>query len=1240
MRLAALIAVVVALAAPSLAQACSKDDAVFYETFLDTSCLQLPLTNTTLDALGGLRLTTNGTAAVTAWDTDLDFDNGITHESVLFAPVGVRTLARTGTGSAAALTLPTTLLPLSRDAASPVVRPTAATVLDNDNVDDPTVVKVGGQYQMWYSGTAEDGSGPALFLATSTDGTIWARANGGNPVLTGTAGAFDQDGVFGADVVYDPTDTLAPYKMWYSGKADVFGGIGYATSLDGVAWTKYTGSETTPVAVLNHGPAGSADSFSAADPSVLKDGSTWKMWYTGDDSNKKRIAYATSTDGVSWAKGGKVLAPEDPGVSANVQFGAFAPTVWKTATGYSMLLSGRKIVGGGVYQTKILSSSSVDGVSWSNPSPAVNPSGTNTNFDYSNLNAPDLLSDPDAATPFKLYYSGNTLDANGNFHTRIGLATSNNASSFSKVNGAQAGGSVLDVGTLGTSFDARQTSGLSVAAPGGGAPKFAGFYWGTRGSDFKPRLGEATSSDGSSWTKIPVPAGAGGAVFADAVGNTFDKGGDRDPSVLYDAGTYDLYFTGIDASGVSTIGLASTPEVGGTKQPNNASWSARSNVLGVGSGFDANDTGHPSVIKDGASYVMYYTGTDASGVMRIGRATATAAGGPFTRGASAVLDLGAAGSFDATDVKDPVVQKVAASDYRMLYTGVETLDGKTIERIGYATSTDGVSWTKRGVVLDPSQKQYADDEVGVEPTGMLVDGASLHVWSNGVDGTGRTRGDHLTTAYPTPGSPQPGIPSGWATYQLGDSSTSVRDFRQIARTSSGSGVTLWMSFLQPYSSSGNEFWSNYFPVTASSATEALNFLLTVRGVRWQARLSNPAGSPSLDKVELTHAPVSFSPSGGAGSITITPSAGRMVSAWRSLTVNTTLFSPTGAGTGSATARMLDASTGVQVASTPLSTGGDTVLDLSGIPVAAHQSLRAAFDLQSANGQATPRINSFKVLYSSAPLPPPVLTLATTTPGVVYGQPATLTGTLMQNGAPLAGQTVTVLAQPLGTAGFTPAGTATTDASGAFIAAVNPDKLTTYEVGFAGVTSSTVSVAVQHLVTLNVVRKRGKGYFRGRVGPSHPARLVVIQLKKGSGWVTFTKVKTSSRSTFAAVKKLKMRAKYRFRATTAADAEHLAGTSPVVYVVKQKVSLKVVLKGRKAILTGTVTPPHPGKPFSIKMLVGTSTTWVTLAKGKLSSKSTFRLVRKLKPGSYQLRAETPDDRDHFGGQSAVRKIVVS
>ena len=48
-----------------------------------------------------------------------------------------------------------------------------------------------------------------------------------------------QDGVYGAEVVYDPADPLAPYRMWYSGRSGVFGAIGYATSQDGVTWVKW-----------------------------------------------------------------------------------------------------------------------------------------------------------------------------------------------------------------------------------------------------------------------------------------------------------------------------------------------------------------------------------------------------------------------------------------------------------------------------------------------------------------------------------------------------------------------------------------------------------------------------------------------------------------------------------------------------------------------------------------------------------------------------------------------------------------------------------------------------------------------------------------------------------------------------------------------------------------------------------------------------------------------------------------
>ena len=789
---AVLAALVTLIVLPASAHACSKDDAAYFDGFLDSSCLLAPLDGTTIDTFGGLRLATNGTPVTTSWDTDTELDDGVSYEGSPFGPVGVSTLGRSGTGPSAQLELPATLLPLAPDGANPVLGPTASEQLDSDGVDDPSVARVGSGYVMWYSGTAEDGSGPAIFAATSSNGRAWTRANGGDPVLAGTGGAFDARGVSGPDVIYDAGDAAAPYRMYYAGRGDVFGGIGLAVSTDGLNWSKHDDPGTTPAAdpVLEHGEPGSADSFAAADPSVMKDGATWKLWYTGDDSSKKRIAYATSPDGVAWTKGGKVIAPEDPGANANYSFGAFAPAVSRLADGgYRMLLTGRKLVSGTTFQTKLMDATSVDGIEWTAPSPALNPSGTSTKFDFSNLNAPDVLADPaDGTAPFKLYYAGNTVDANGNFHTRIGYATSQNGNSFSKVTngtGVNPDNSVLDIGTLSTSFDARQASGLSVVLPASATPKHAGFYWGTRGSDFKPRLGAATSPDGSAWSKVEGTE-EGGALLPLGNGPAFDNGGQRDPGALYDAGTYELYFTALDASGVRSIGRASAPEVLATHQPDHTNWGAAARVLQAdGSGFDANGVAHPSVIRDGADYVAYYTGY-AGTTPAIGRASSTSpALTAAVRAGSPVL-AGSAGTFDEDGVKDPVVLMLGAADYRMLYTGVETLaDGRTIERVGYATSANGTAWTKQGVVLNPSLEAYAADEAGVQPTGLVADGPglTLHAFTSGVDRTGRTRGGHATTALPTPLAADGGIPSGWATYQLGDSSTPVRDFRSIARTS-------------------------------------------------------------------------------------------------------------------------------------------------------------------------------------------------------------------------------------------------------------------------------------------------------------------------------------------------------------------------------------------------------------------------------------------------------------------------
>jgi predicted GH43/DUF377 family glycosyl hydrolase len=1227
-RLAAValgLAISLVAAAPSFA--CTKDDTAYFDTFSDSDCLQTPLQNTALDPLGGLRLATNGTPTSVVWDTDTDFGTG---------RVGVSTLATTGSGAAAGLTLPSTPLALTADPQNPVLSMTASPVEDSDNVDDPTVQKIGASYVMWYSGTAEDGRGPAIFEATSPDGQVWARANGGDPVLEGDPGTFDAHGVFAPQVIYDAGDATNPYKMYYAGIGDVFGAIGFATSADGLTWTKHSGP------VLDHGQPGSADSFAALDPSVMKDGQTWKMWYTGDDSNRKRVAYATSQDGITWTKGGRVISPEDPNVSANLAEGAFSPTVWKDGSSYRMALVGRKFVSGTTYQTKLINASSSDGISWNPGSIALNQGGTSTKFDFSNLNSPYVLPDGNG---FKLWYSGNSIDANGNFHTRIGLATSSNGNSWSKVNGAAAGSSVLDIGTLGTAFDSRSASGLSVTKPA--AATFVGVYSGTRGSDFKPRLGEATSSDGSAWTKVPLIGGdrVGGEVLPLTDGGTFDDNGQRDPAVLYDGTTFQLYFTAISSTGTRAIGRSSVAETG--SHVPDTTWSPQAQVFGPsGSGFDQSAVSHPSVIKDGATYVLYYTATDGSGNQTIGSTTSLLADLSSPTPRTQVLTAGPAGSFDAGGVKDPVVIKDGAT-YRMLYTGVEDRsDGTTVERVGYATSGNGTNWTKQGVLLNPSGDPFSADELGAEPTGFITDGATgVDVYTSGLDRSGRMQGLHWTGDTATAGE----IPSGDATYQFGDANSSVRDFRKIIRTSTGDSpeVTLWMSFLQPYSSGSSEFWSAFFPVTVSASAEDLHFLLNIRGVRWQARLTDPSATPVLDKVQIDHAPVQFVPSASATTRNITPPSGQALTRWGDMTVRASTFAPAGGGGASASVHVLDASSGQELVGQALNLGGDTTISLFSIDAAAHPELQARFDLSSASPfSATPLITSLKVLFNAAAQPPPppppppapVLTLAASATTVNFGQSATLSGNLAQAGAALAGQAVTLQQQPAGAAAFTPVATPTTDAAGNYTASVTPSVNTVYKGTFTGVTSEpTVTVNVRPIVKLKAVRKGKSGVFTGSVAPVLAGETIQIQQLKSGAFVPFATAKTDSTSKFKVTKALKPCGKFTFKAVDPAGAVHDLGESLPAKVELHRLTLKVAAKARKATFTGKVSPLHKKGTVVISRVVGKKLS--KLGKAKLSKKSTFKLVKVLKKGKYVFVAAFAADKCHFAGKSANRKLTV-
>ncbi|MBC8236139.1 hypothetical protein H8E77_41865, partial [bacterium] len=142
--------------------------------------------------------------------------------------------------------------------------------------------------------------------ATSTDGIVWTNYEG-NPVLdVGVPGAWDDYHVFGPSVLFDD----GTYKMWYTGYDGSNYRIGYATSTDGIVWTKYANNP-----VLDLGASGAWDDVHVYTPSVLFEDGTYKMWYTGYDGSHSRIGYAISTDGIDWDKyeGNPVLNLGAPG---------------------------------------------------------------------------------------------------------------------------------------------------------------------------------------------------------------------------------------------------------------------------------------------------------------------------------------------------------------------------------------------------------------------------------------------------------------------------------------------------------------------------------------------------------------------------------------------------------------------------------------------------------------------------------------------------------------------------------------------------------------------------------------------------------------------------------------------------------------------------------------------------------------------------------------------------------------
>jgi len=145
----------------------------------------------------------------------------------------------------------------------------------------------GAKYNNYFSWRSRN----AIALARSEDGVKWsdpsicleADETSGWENHVNRASVWFKDGVF---------------HMWYTGQADGYSRIGYATSEDGV---KFVRVSRMPVMI----PERPHEGYSVMNPYVRWDEKrgVWRMWYAaGETFEPNVICYAESRDGIKWEK--------------------------------------------------------------------------------------------------------------------------------------------------------------------------------------------------------------------------------------------------------------------------------------------------------------------------------------------------------------------------------------------------------------------------------------------------------------------------------------------------------------------------------------------------------------------------------------------------------------------------------------------------------------------------------------------------------------------------------------------------------------------------------------------------------------------------------------------------------------------------------------------------------------------------------------------------------------------------
>jgi len=653
---------------------------------------------------------------------------------------------------------------------NPVLNLGAGGTWDSNHVSHPIVINDAGTYKMWFCG--HDGSTWQVGYATSSDGISWNK-NANNPVMKVKGGTFYSSGVYTGSVIKEN----GIYKMWmvgYIGGGNAGIRIGYATSNNGIAWNINANT------ILALGVGGSFDSTANNAPNVWRAGNRYFMTYSGYDGNTMQIGAAESLDGLNW----KIMNNDNPIIkkgaggswdstymieTSRVQLGYrtyFLYGAYNTIWQIGLALADTFFTEGYAYSQKI---DLPKGMVWDNVSlkkaeptgtsikiSVVDPSTNKSLAGFDNKTASDLnLSSIDSSAHKSLrliaYFKGTTSTTPSLYmwgvswrnmttwrdtfigSSKIGSYTVKNLRLWNDritmdtdplTWTKDASNPVLTYGSSG------QWDDTAVASPGYMA--FDGknyvFYTGTTaGTD---KIGFATAQDLKTFNKY-----ASNPVISPTV-STFDAASARDPDVQFRDNYLKMYYAG---KGTSTgVGLA----VG----VDNTTWKKydQNPVFGPsGAQWDNGQVRDPEVLRVNNTWFMYYSGNASNGGWRIGLAKSYDNGFYWVRPASnKILDVGQSGKFDDQAVRSPSI--IFDKDrYLMFYIGIDTATGTG--KIGLATSTDGITWTREngGNPIISTGSGWESSHLNSVTAGVVNGKYELYYEADG--GDGKVRLGHATS---------------------------------------------------------------------------------------------------------------------------------------------------------------------------------------------------------------------------------------------------------------------------------------------------------------------------------------------------------------------------------------------------------------------------------------------------------------------------------------------------------------